>query len=100
VNQTERELLEQARKAMRDDKNLAEALSGLLKHGAWPIFAGLINDIAQTRGEEFFRAVRPEEALAQEFNKGTVNGLLMTIELPNLIIQQMKSVREPDEGDE
>lgn len=99
LSQTQRELLEEARKALRADREKADVLDGLVKHPGWPVFAQLINDLAQSKGSDFFRAIGPNEALSQEFNKGTINGLLMTLTLPHLIIQHMTSVKQPDDGD-
>lgn len=93
-----RELKKLALAANRADKERADALATLIVHPSWSIYAELVNAMAQTKGESLLRSIRPDEVLGQEYDKGTVNGLLAAIALPSVIITAMRTVST--EGDD
>lgn len=96
------ELLREARKALKEDKEKAELFELLLKHPAWGAFERLLQAQIQVRADEVIAPARSvDELVAREYVKGAMSGLLLALGLPGAIIAAMKtSSGTSDEGDE
>lgn len=95
-----KELLEIGRKADREDKERAAVFEGLVKHPGWELYVGLLNSRLQAMGEAILEpAGTVDGAVALEYVKGTMRGVILARDTPQLIIQAMKAAT-PASGDE
>lgn len=91
------ELLKASKKANKEDKELADLLSMLLKSKAWEAYEKLLASRIQSYSDYVLRpAASVDRAMALEYVKGAMSGLIMAQQLPSVIVEAMK----PSTGDD
>lgn len=93
---TEDDLRKQARTANKQDRELAEFMQILIKSPGWPAYQELIHKRIDSLGMEVLEpAAGLDRAIALEYQKGTMRGLIMARDLPNVTIAAMKDLTVP-----
>lgn len=91
-------LLKDSRDAMFKDRQRKEAFEGLVRHPGWPILQELLNAMINARGEVVLGpAGSVEGAMALEFIKGAMNGLILARDLPSLIVENTPQQKDDEE---
>lgn len=86
------ELLKEGRAADKLDKERAETFAGLLKNPGWVLLSDLLNTRIQALGEAIVEPGGSVDGMvALEYIKGTMRGLILARDLPQLTIQAMKA---------
>lgn len=95
------ELQRVAREADKIDKERVELFHGLLKHPGWTLYSELISARIQIFSDEVLApAGSVDRAIALEWIKGAMSGLLIAQGLPNVIIDAMKPAVPATDEDE
>lgn len=94
------ELLKIGREADKIDKERADTFEGLMKHPGWKLFTDLLDIRIAGLGESMLEPSNSVDGMvALEYVKGTMRGLLLARNLPQLTIQAMTPPK-PADGDE
>lgn len=100
-NRTIEELVKQSRAALKEDKARAEAFEGLLKHPGWATYQGLLNAILGSMGSDVLAPAQTiDGAVALEYVKGTMRGLILARDLPSATIESIKGLSTSADGEE
>lgn len=92
------ELLKEARKADKEDREKGEALGRLIKHPDWGAYVAMLDRKAQLFGDQLLLpAGGVDGCVRQEFVKGALSGLIMARDLPSVTIAAAKELRQPEE---
>ena len=95
------ELHKIARVADKDDKELAEILEGLVKHPGWVAYQTLLGRRIQMFADTVMAPAGSNDgAIALEWVKGAMSGLLIARNLPSVIIDAMKPKAPATDGDD
>lgn len=91
------ELLKQAREADREDKHAAELFEVMVKTEAWQVYSAMLTRKIEAQGAIVLEpAAGVDRAVALEYEKGTMRGLLIAQGLPQHTIQATKQLSDPD----
>lgn len=94
------ELLESARKADKIDKERIQFFEAMVKSPGWPIYLELLNLRIQAFADAVLApAGSVDGAVALEYVKGTMSGLVIARDLPSVIITAMKTSVPATDGD-
>ncbi len=90
-----------ARQADAVDKEFAEAMRALLKVPSFQTYRTKLLSLVTKRGEDLLESVKGiDGVLIQEFEKGTMRGLLLAANLPEAMLSQWDAGKsEPDEAE-
>lgn len=87
--------------ADRTDRKRADLFNGLMKHPGWVEYVELLNALINSRGMNVLMPGRSVDGLvALEFEKGAMSGLIMSRDLPSIIVNAVKTSAAPDGEDE
>lgn len=101
VQKVHEQLLKTSREALREDRVLKDGLEGLVKHPGWKVYLGLLEKMINARGMVILMpAGNADAAIALEFVKGAMNGLILARDLPGLIIDAVPAATLKDDDDE
>lgn len=86
------------REQAKSDKELLEAVRWLTGKSQFQLFCARIEGLAQAKGASLLMPLATRDAvLVQEFEKGTIKGLLLAAQFSRAIIQDDESSHKPDE---
>lgn len=95
------EVIKVARAAQKIDRERAQLFEALVASPAWKSYIELLNSLLQARSDQLMApAGSIEGAIALEYVKGTMGGLIMARDLPSLIIDSMKPAVPATDGEE
>lgn len=95
------ELRKVGREADKLDKQRAELFEGLTKHPGWDVYQDLLNSRIQTYADAVMApAGTVDGAVALEWVKGAMSGLIMARDLPSVTINAMQPAVPATDGDE
>lgn len=95
------ELLSESRKAKKEDKEMAEALSSMMKTRGWAFYMHLLGAHIQSFSDVMLQPAGSLDALVSgEFVKGAMYGLVLARDRPSVIVESMKQVLASDQDDE
>lgn len=101
VRKKHEELLKVSREALRVDRQRKDAFEGMVKTPGWKEFQNLLNTMINDRGMSVLSpAGSMEGAVALEFVKGTMNGLILARDLPSLIIDATPATKIEDDNED
>lgn len=99
IAKRQEELIKASKDALRIDRARKEAFESLVKHPGWKLYQELLNTMANDRGMILLSpAGSMDAAVAMEFIKGSMNGLILARDLPMLVISDVPT--KPAEGDD
>lgn len=96
------ELEKKFREQLRRDRKIKEAFEVLARNESFQVYLGVLNSMVETRGMDVIApAGSVDGAIALEYVKGTMNGLILARDLPSVTIASMKDavVTANDEED-
>lgn len=94
-------LVREARKADREDKEMAQLFQLLVAHEGWKRYVALLEKRIQAMGDMVLSpAGSVNGAIALEYVKGAMSGMVMARDLPSVIIAAMKAAGPATDGDE
>ena len=93
---------EENKKILREyanvDRELVDAMRGLIKSPFYQRYSEALNKLIQIRADELMGPLgSQDEILRQEWVKGTMNGLILARDLPSITIATMSSLSPEDE---
>lgn len=95
------ELQKQARLADKIDKERAEQFEALLRHPGWATYEALLNARIQLFADAIMApAGSVDGAIALEWVKGAMSGVILARDLPSVTINAMKAAVPATDGDE
>lgn len=95
------ELVKQARKADSEDRQRADLFEAMVKSEHWKIYSQLLASRLQSLSDILLSpAGSIDGAMAQEYIKGAMFGLVLARDLPSTIISTMKAGVPEDEEDD
>ena len=92
MDNSNEQLLRDARRANTIDKERAQALSVLVKSEVWKIYSDLLNAKIAERSATLLEPLKHGERDSSEHNKGAVYGLIYARDLPHTIVAAMKEL--------
>ena len=96
-----RDLIKEARKADSEDRQRANLFEAMVKSEHWKVYSALLGSRLQSFSDILLSpAGSVDGAMAQEFIKGAMFGLVLARDLPSTIISTMKAGVPDDEDDE
>lgn len=91
-------LVKESKEALREDRARKDAFEGMVKTPGWKMFQQLLNKMIEDRGMVILApAGTSDAAVALEFVKGSMNGLLLARDLPSLIIDATPATEIEDD---
>lgn len=94
------DLRKSAREADRVDKARLEAFEALVARPEWKVYVDLLDATLGSLGSIVLMPVKGMDgAIALEYQKGTMRGLIMARDLPSITIAQMKSAPDEENSD-
>lgn len=96
INETE------AKRILREDRELAELFATFPRNEAWKRYQTLLDKMIQKRTGDLFEPILDGQQLAAEHNKGVIYGLILARDLPTATVNAMKQLAnsDPASGDE
>lgn len=96
------DLLKTSREATKIDKKRAELFEAMTRMEGWKIYVELLEQRIQVFADTVLQpASSVDNAIALEYVKGAMSGVIMARDLPSVIVAAMKSAPvENFEGDE
>lgn len=86
------DLLKEGKKADKLDKERVELFMLLLKHPAWPLYVTLLDSKIQAFADAVMSpASSVDGAVALEYVKGAMSGLIIARDLPSITVAAMKA---------
>jgi len=99
INATLEDLKKLGKKADKEDRERSELFAVMIKSPAWGAYMELLNVKIQGYGSELLSpAGSVDGAMAQEYIKGAMYGMMMARDLPAGIIQAMKDLGPGEES--
>jgi len=100
-NTTLDQLLSDAKKAKKEDKELAEALASMIKTKGWQLYVKLLEVSLQGFSDVMLQPAGSVDALVNgEFIKGAMFGLVLARDRPGVIVESMKQVLASDQDED
>lgn len=96
------ELEKKFREQLRQDRKIKEAFEVLARNDSFQVYLGVLNSMIELRGTDVLApAGNVDGAVALEYVKGTMYGLILARDLPSVTIASMKDavVTANDEED-
>jgi len=104
VDQRIEDLLREARKADRIDRERADAFVSLVKHPGWDMYMEILNAKIQMLADQVLAPAASIDALVgMEYVKGAMSGLIMARDIPSVTIAakaELQPVKEDDDDEE
>lgn len=98
INKRHEELLKSSREANTQDRKRKDAFEGMVKTPGWKLYQELLNTMVEQRGMVILSpAGSADAAVALEFVKGSMNGLILARDLPSLIIDATPATNLEDD---
>lgn len=95
------QLAKDSRAADKEDRERAELFEAMVKTPGWKLYEALLNQMVEERGKTVLApAGSVDGAVLLEYEKGTMRGLIIAKDLPQLTILGAKQISAPDIGDE
>jgi hypothetical protein len=94
------DFIDASRVGLSEDKEFVDVARALENSAPWKKYCEVLNRIVNSLGESVLAPLPDQDAIyAQEFNKGTMRGLLLAITLPKVTLEQAAE-QLPEEGEE
>lgn len=98
LDQRVKELVEEARKANREDLSRIELFEGLQRHPGWAAYVELLNARIQTLADSVLApSGSVDGAIALEYVKGTMSGVIIARDLTSIIIAAKDQIHPLDQ---
>lgn len=95
------ELLSESRKAKKEDKEMAEALSAMMKTRGWAFYMQLLGAHIQSFSDVMLQPAGSLDGLVSgEYIKGAMYGLVLARDRPSVIVESMKQVLASDQDED
>jgi hypothetical protein len=98
LNERLQELIKEARKADSEDRQRADLFEAMIRSEHWKVYSSLLASRLQSFSDILLSpAGSVDGAMAQEFVKGAMFGLVLARDLPGTIISTMRAGVPEDE---
>src|SRR5258706_15319904 len=95
------DLMKEARKADRVDKERAELFEGMMKTPAWKAYVELLELRLQLFADVVLQpSTSIDGSIALEYVKGAMGGIVMSRDLPSVTIALMSQINPSSDGDD
>lgn len=95
------ELLREGRKADKVDAERAEHFRLLMKHPGWDVYQDLLNSRIQAYADAVMAPAKSVDgAIALEWIKGAMSGLILARDLPSVTIAGLETAVPATDGDD
>lgn len=96
MDQRIKQLLDDARKALREDREKIELLEILVKHPGWEVYLGILRAKLQMFSEQILAPAGSQDGLVvQEYVKGTMCGLIIARDIAAVTIAGKDQLKQP-----
>lgn len=101
INSQIEELQKQGRAADKEDRERAELFAAMLQTPAWKFYVSLLDKRIQAHADVLMGpAVSVDRAIALEYVKGAMSGLVMARDLPSVIVTAIKDSLPARDGED
>lgn len=92
------EYQKQSREADKQDRELLEACQALERNPAWQFLSERIRAMASNKASSLLEPISGMDGVPkQEYDKGTIKGMLLVADLPSVTIALMTGANQADE---